>query len=92
MAREVGDWDLADCTARQMLDHDSACGGSRLAAALVARQRGDAAAAAREFAAAEGCWLDADADLPELAEARRGTARTSIDRAVGDAGTTCPVA
>jgi hypothetical protein len=92
MAREVGDWDLADYTARQMLDHDSAYGGSRLAAALVARQRGDAAAAAREFAAAEGYWLDADADLPELAEAQRGTARTSTDRAVGDAGTTCPVA
>ncbi|HEV8253924.1 MAG TPA: hypothetical protein VGQ78_04165 [Vicinamibacteria bacterium] len=40
MARAVGDWDLADYTARQMLDHDSACGDSRLAAALVARQRG----------------------------------------------------
>jgi tetratricopeptide (TPR) repeat protein len=76
-AREVGDWELADYTARQMMDHDSAYGGSRLAAALVARQRGDAAAAAREFGAAEGYWRDADADLPELAEARK-SGRASV--------------
>jgi tetratricopeptide (TPR) repeat protein len=72
MAREVGDWGLADYTARQMMEHDAAYGGSRLAAALVARQRGDASTAAREFGAAEGYWRDADANLPELAEARRG--------------------
>jgi len=69
-AREVGDWDLAEYTARQMLDHDSAYAGSHLALALVARHGGDAATAGREFAAAERYWPDADPDLPELAEAR----------------------
>jgi tetratricopeptide (TPR) repeat protein len=65
-AREVGDWELAEFVARQMLDHDQAYGGSHLALALVLRQKGDAAGAAREMAAAQERWRDADADLPEL--------------------------
>jgi tetratricopeptide (TPR) repeat protein len=69
-AREVGDWDLAEYTARQMLDHDAAYAGSHLALALVARHAGDAATAESEFAAAERYWPDADPDLPELAQAR----------------------
>jgi tetratricopeptide (TPR) repeat protein len=65
-AREAGDWELADYTARQMLEHDAAYGGSHLAAALVARHRGDAATADASLATAGRCWRDADADLPEL--------------------------
>ncbi len=65
-AREAGDWDLAEHTARQMIDHDAAYGGSHLALALALRHRGDAAGAERELEEARRCWRDADADLPEL--------------------------
>ena len=64
-AREAGDWELADFTARQMLDHDPAYGGSHLAAALVAGHRGDAAGAEAALAAAARFWRDADPDLRE---------------------------
>src|SRR6185436_3363015 len=40
-ARDVGDWGLAEHTARQMIDHDGAYAGSHFALALVARKRGD---------------------------------------------------
>jgi tetratricopeptide (TPR) repeat protein len=73
-AREAGDWELADFTARQMLEHDGAYGGSHLAAALVARHRGDAAAADTAFASAARYWRDADADLAELKLTRRAAA------------------
>ena len=65
-AREAGDWELARFTAQQMLEHDAAYGGSHLAQALVLRQRGDEAGAAREFGEARRCWRDADTDLVEL--------------------------
>ncbi|HKQ60273.1 MAG TPA: hypothetical protein VJS92_03245 [Candidatus Polarisedimenticolaceae bacterium] len=65
-AREAGDWELAEFVAAQMLDHDPAYAGSRLAQALVLQRRGDTAAAARELDAARRAWSDADADLPEL--------------------------
>jgi tetratricopeptide (TPR) repeat protein len=70
MARDVGDWELAEYTAAQMLDHDAAYGGSHLAMALVARHRGDAEGAARSLEAAARYWRDADGDLPELAQVR----------------------
>lgn len=65
-AREVGNWDLAEHTAKQMIEHDAAYGGSHLALALVLRHRGDAAGADRELDAARRYWRDADPDLPEL--------------------------
>lgn len=65
-AREVGDWELAEFIAMQMLDHDAAYGGSHLALALVLQQRKDDAGAAREMEAARKYWRDADADLAEL--------------------------
>lgn len=76
-ARELGEWELAEFTAGQMLDHDPAYGGSHLAMALVLLHKGDEAGAAREFAEAERLWPDADADLAELAviTASRRTAR-----------------
>jgi hypothetical protein len=73
-AREAGDWELAEHTARQMLEHDPAYGGSHLAAALVARHRGDIAAADQSLAAAARYWRDADPDLPELRLTRRASA------------------
>jgi tetratricopeptide (TPR) repeat protein len=66
MARDVGDWELAGYTAKQMLEHDAAYGGSHLALALVAQQRGDVDAAQRDAAAARGFWRDADKDMREL--------------------------
>ena len=71
MARDVGDWELAGVMADQMVEHDSAYGGSHLAQALVAERRGDPEAAAEARAEAERCWRDADPDLPELAMVRR---------------------
>lgn len=70
MARDVGDWELAEYTARQMIDHDAAYGGSHLALAMVARHRGDRAAALQAAAEAARYWRDADTDLPERAELR----------------------
>jgi tetratricopeptide (TPR) repeat protein len=66
VAREAGEWELAESVARQMLEHDPAYGGAHLALALAAEHRGDAATAARALAAAERYWAEADPDLPEL--------------------------
>jgi hypothetical protein len=65
-AREAGDWELAEYTARQMLDHDASYGGSHFALALVLEHRGDAHGAEREREAARRYWRDADRDLAEL--------------------------
>jgi tetratricopeptide (TPR) repeat protein len=64
-ARDVGDWELADGTARQMLEHDPAYAGAHLAAALVSAHAGRTEQAERAFAEARRFWQDADADLPE---------------------------
>jgi tetratricopeptide (TPR) repeat protein len=77
VAREVGDWELAEHTGRQMLEHDSAYGGSHYALAKVAEKRGDAAEAQREFAAALAFWRNADPDLPELVEIRGKLAKAA---------------
>jgi tetratricopeptide (TPR) repeat protein len=66
VAREAGEWELAESTARQMLEHDGAYGGSHLALAQVALQRGDTATAGSALVQAERYWRDADPDLPEL--------------------------
>jgi tetratricopeptide (TPR) repeat protein len=73
-AREAGDWDLAEYTAGQMIDHDAAYGGSHFAMALVLQHKGDTAGAAREFEAARRYWGNADPDLPELREIMKATA------------------
>jgi tetratricopeptide (TPR) repeat protein len=70
LARDVGDWELAEFTAGQMIEHDKAYGGSQLALAYVADHKGDGAVAAQARAAAAGYWRDADPDLPELALVR----------------------
>jgi tetratricopeptide (TPR) repeat protein len=73
-AREVADWPLAESMARQMLEHDRAYAGGHYALALVAEQRGDAAAARESFATAARLWAHADGDLPELQRLRRAVA------------------
>jgi tetratricopeptide (TPR) repeat protein len=70
VAREAGDWELAEYTAKQMLEHDPAYGGSHYALALVDEHRGQNSAAEKGFARAEEQWRNADADLPELLHAR----------------------
>jgi tetratricopeptide (TPR) repeat protein len=75
VAREVGDWDLAEYTAEQMREHDAAYAGTHYALGLVAEHEGNRAAAQKAFAEAVRLWAKADSDLPELREARaRGAA------------------
>ena len=83
VAREAGDWDLAAYTAEQMRDHDPAYAGTRYAAGLVSEQRGEAAAAAREFAAAVELWKDADPDLAALRDARARAGKAAVAAASG---------
>jgi Tfp pilus assembly protein PilF len=64
-ARDVGDWDLAESTAREMLEHDPAYAGAHLAMALVSVHAGRTEQAERAFAEARRHWQDADGDLPE---------------------------
>jgi tetratricopeptide (TPR) repeat protein len=70
LARDAREWELAAFMAEQMIEHDAAYGGSHLARALVAENRGDRAAAERARAEAARYWRDADPDLPELAVVR----------------------
>ena len=65
-AREVGDWDLADWAAGQMMAHDPSYAGSHYARGLVARERGDQATARAAFDEARRLWKQADPDLAEL--------------------------
>jgi len=80
VARDVGDWELAEYTAQQMLDHDGAYGGSHFALALVAREEGDIDLAQREAAAARNYWKDADRDMAELAQLRGRQFATFLSR------------
>ncbi len=67
LAREAGDWGLADYTAQQMIEHDTAYAGSHAAMAAVAGHAGDTARAEREMEAARRGWSDADPDVRALA-------------------------
>ena len=69
-ARQAGDWDLVEFTARQMQDHDKNYAGAHFLLALVAEHRGNATEARAAFAEAEKLWAKADPDLPELRRAR----------------------
>jgi tetratricopeptide (TPR) repeat protein len=63
LARELGDWELAEHTARRMILHDPSYAGGYFALGLVAEHQGDAPTAKQEFAAAEKLWSKADPDL-----------------------------
>jgi len=62
-ARELGDWELAEHTARKMIQHDPSYAGGYFALGLVAEHQGDVPTAKQEFATAEKLWSKADADL-----------------------------
>jgi tetratricopeptide (TPR) repeat protein len=66
VAREAGDWNLAEFTARKMIDQDSEYAGGHFELALAAESQGNAETATAEFATAEKLWNEADRDLPEL--------------------------
>jgi tetratricopeptide (TPR) repeat protein len=76
LAREAGDWVLAEYTAQQMIEHDTAYAGAHAAMAAVARHAGDAARAERELEAARRAWADADPEVRALA-APAGRSSTS---------------
>jgi tetratricopeptide (TPR) repeat protein len=69
-AELAGDWDLAEYTAKQMIEHDSSYAGGYYALGLVAEHGGDAASARNQFQLAEKLWGHADPDLPELVRIR----------------------
>jgi tetratricopeptide (TPR) repeat protein len=73
-AREAGDWELAEYTARQMEQHDPYYAGTHYALAVVADHNLNRTAAVREFTLVLKYWQNADQDLPELAEARAKSA------------------
>jgi len=59
-ARQAGDWDLAESTARRMIQHDPSYAGGYYDLGLVAEHRGDSVNAQQEFATAEKLWSKAD--------------------------------
>ncbi len=71
-ARRSGDWNLAEFTAREMIQHDPTYAGGYFALGLVAEHAGDSAKAREQFAAAEKFWSKADKDLPELQRIHQG--------------------
>ncbi len=60
IARENNDWELAEYTAQQMLDHDKHYGGSQYAMGLVEEHKGNQAAARDWMAKAKAAWSAAD--------------------------------
>lgn len=73
VAREAGDWELAEYTAQQMMEHDPAYAGSHYALALVQEHKGEREAARESFAKAAKLWSRADEDLAELRDIRART-------------------
>jgi tetratricopeptide (TPR) repeat protein len=63
LAREVGDWDLAESTAQKMIKHDPSYAGGYFALGFVAEHQGNAQVAKKELATAERLWSKADAGL-----------------------------
>ncbi len=63
VAREAGDWELAESTAQKMIRHDPSYAGGYFALGLVAEHKGHTPSAREAFAKAEKLWSKADADL-----------------------------
>jgi tetratricopeptide (TPR) repeat protein len=70
-ARDIGDWALASELAEVMRQHDPLYGGTSYAAGRVAEQRGDKAAAVKNYQEAVERWRNADKDLRDLLDARQ---------------------
>jgi len=76
LARQFGDWNLAEFTARQMIEHDPSYAGGYYALGLAAEHSGDTASARRQFQMAEKLWGSADPGLPELVHLQESLAAT----------------
>jgi len=74
VARQSGDWNLAEFTARQMTEHDPSYAGGYYALGLAAEHSGDKALARRQFQMAKKLWDGADPDLPEFVHLRKSFA------------------
>jgi tetratricopeptide (TPR) repeat protein len=70
-ARQVGDWQLAESLAKEMLEHDAEYAGTHYALGLVAEHAGNEDDARSAFALAQKYWSHADRNLPELTEIRK---------------------
>jgi tetratricopeptide (TPR) repeat protein len=70
-ARDARDWDLAEFTARQMIEHDPSYAGGYYALGLALEHQGANAEAREEFVQAENRWAKADAEMTELAQVRQ---------------------
>jgi len=71
IARDAGDWDLDEFTARQMIEHDPSYAGGYYALGLAAEHNGANAAAREQFAQAAQRWSKADPEIPELVQLRQ---------------------
>lgn len=71
IARDAGDWDLAEFTAHQIIEHDPSYAGGYYALGLIYEHRGEQTAAREQFAHAEKSWFKADAEMPELVRLRQ---------------------
>jgi tetratricopeptide (TPR) repeat protein len=80
--RNAGDWELAEFTARQMIEHDPSYAGGYYALGLALEHHGANAAAREEFVQAENRWAKADAEMTELVQVRQKL--TSLQRYVRD--------
>ena len=71
VAREVGDWTLAEEFAEAMRAYDETYAGTHYALGLVSEHKGNRGAARTAYATAVRRWAAADRTLPELADANR---------------------
>jgi tetratricopeptide (TPR) repeat protein len=62
LARQLGDWDLAEATARKIIEHDPSYGGGYFALGRALDHKGDAAAR-QQFAIASKLWSKADPEV-----------------------------
>jgi tetratricopeptide (TPR) repeat protein len=62
-ALKVGDWDLAEHTARMMIQHDPTYAGGYYVLGDVADHRGDASTAQQQFAVGDKLWSKADSGV-----------------------------
>jgi tetratricopeptide (TPR) repeat protein len=83
VALQSGDWNLAEFTARQMVEHDPSYAGGYYALGLAAEHSGDTGSARRHFQIAEKLWAGADPDLPQLVNLRGKLRAISQDRKSG---------
>jgi tetratricopeptide (TPR) repeat protein len=84
VARAAGDWELAEFTAHQMIEHDPSYAGGYYVLGLVHEHRAEQAAAREQFVQAEKRWSKADAEMTELQQVRLKLAAPQVGRSSPD--------